>query len=146
MLHFKPSKLASLALTGLIAVFTLVSAAPRPAIAADVPRLAASDLFVDLDKYVGKPVVLESMHVFGANNDGALAASGGVTFSLSSQGMDRETLRLLFTKMPRRRQRVRRVRTHLARNPNRRQNAFPSSKECTYRTLDYMPDATTNLG
>ena len=94
MLHFKASKLASLALTGLITAYTLFSAAPGPAIAADVPRLAASDLFVDLDKYVGQSVVLESVHVYGADNEGALAESEGVTFFLSSRGMDRETIRL----------------------------------------------------
>ena len=57
-------------------------------------RAAASDLFVDLDQYVGRSVVVESEHVYGADNEGALATSGGVTFLISSEGIAEETMKL----------------------------------------------------
>jgi hypothetical protein len=57
--------------------------------------ISGADLFVDLDKYVGKEVVLENVEVYAASNDGAGAKSSGVTFSLKWQGADRETLRKL---------------------------------------------------
>jgi hypothetical protein len=51
-------------------------------------------VLVDLDTFIGKEVILTDARIFAANNEGALVKSGGVAFSISSEGIDRETFRL----------------------------------------------------
>jgi hypothetical protein len=53
------------------------------------------DLFVDLDQYAGKQVLLTDGQVVFATGDGALVKSGGVTFELVPDGIDRETFRYI---------------------------------------------------
>jgi hypothetical protein len=65
------------------------------ALAAPAHAITGADLFVDLQQYIGKEVVLEDVEVYGADNDGARAKASGVTFGLSWQGADRETMRQL---------------------------------------------------
>jgi hypothetical protein len=60
-------------------------------------RLRGADLFVDLDKYVGKEVLLADGEAIGADNDGFLIKAGAVTFKASTEGIDRETFRFILT-------------------------------------------------
>ena len=60
-------------------------------------RLRGADLFVDLDKYVGKEVLLADGEAIGADNDGFLIRAGAVTFKVSTEGIDRETFRFILT-------------------------------------------------
>jgi hypothetical protein len=57
------------------------------------PAVTSADLFIDLDKYVGKEVILTDARVHDAGNSGAFANSGGVYFWISPEGIDRETFR-----------------------------------------------------
>jgi hypothetical protein len=57
------------------------------------PAISGPDLLVDLDQFVGKEVILEHTEVHGADNDGALVKSDGVTFKISTDGIDPETFR-----------------------------------------------------
>ena len=66
-------------------------------IASAQPAVTGADLLVDLDQYIGKEVILMDVRVYGADNDGALAQSKGVTFKISNQGIDRETFRRFLT-------------------------------------------------
>jgi tetratricopeptide (TPR) repeat protein len=66
-----------------------------PQVSEPVPRLSGADLLVDLNKYVGRPVVLLDGNVFGANNSFALVRSGGATFSINTEGIEPETFRFI---------------------------------------------------
>ena len=55
--------------------------------------VTGADLLVDLDTFIGKEVILTDVEVYGSNNRGALVASGGATFQISAEGIDRETFR-----------------------------------------------------
>src|SRR5205814_8123167 len=57
------------------------------------PKLNGADLFVDIKEYVGREVLLTGARIYGASNSGALAEASGVTFKLSTDEIDRETLR-----------------------------------------------------
>jgi hypothetical protein len=54
-----------------------------------------NDLFVDVDRYIGKEVVLRDGTVFDADNSGFLIKAGSVTFKAYNTGIDRETLRFI---------------------------------------------------
>jgi hypothetical protein len=76
---------ASLMIAGLPAGF---------AAAQQQPTLTGADLFVDLDRYIGKEVILTGGEVFDADNDGAFLRSGGATFRIIAENIDRETFRV----------------------------------------------------
>jgi len=60
------------------------------------PRIVGADLFIDLALYVQRPVVLTDGRVIGASNQSAQIAqikTGGVTFWMSGEGIDRESFR-----------------------------------------------------
>jgi hypothetical protein len=80
-------------ITGQWIVAVLVGAA----LAQEVPRLSGADLFVDFERYSGKPIVLLNADVFGADNSGALARSGGATFKIDGASADRESFRYFLT-------------------------------------------------
>ena len=79
-------------MTRMLSVGVTCALMSSPALAATC--VAASDLFVDLDQYVGQSVIVEGMEVHGADTDGAIADSQGVTFRISTKGIDKETMRL----------------------------------------------------
>jgi len=68
-----------------------------PGLTQDIKRVRGADLFTDLQEYAGKPVILTDGLVFGATNSGALVTTGDVTFSISVQGIDRESFRFFLT-------------------------------------------------
>jgi len=63
----------------------------------ELKRVRGADLFIDLQQYAGKQVVLLDSQVFNISNHGGNLTSGGANFYLSSEGMDRETFRFLLT-------------------------------------------------
>jgi hypothetical protein len=64
--------------------------APAPS---NVPHLVGADLFIDLEQYVGKQVVITDARVYAASNSGAYVEAGTVHFKISTKGIDRETFR-----------------------------------------------------
>ncbi len=60
-------------------------------------RLRGPDLFVDLDNFVGKEVLLIDGTAYAADNDGFLIKAGAVTFKAITEGINRETLRFVLT-------------------------------------------------
>lgn len=71
---------------------------PPPALAQEpIPRVKAVDLFVDLDKYVGKQVALIDGTVNTMSTSFGAIVSGGVRFYLSLEDIDRESLRFLLS-------------------------------------------------
>lgn len=56
-------------------------------------RLDGANLLVDIRDHIGKEVILTGGKVFGADNSGALVRSGGATFKLSTEEIDKETFR-----------------------------------------------------
>jgi hypothetical protein len=78
--------------------------APCAQIEATVPtstqapkRLIGADLFVDLQKYVCKQVILMDGEVFDASDRGGLIETPGATFDINVEGIDRESLRYFLT-------------------------------------------------
>ena len=60
-------------------------------------RIVGADLFIDIDLYWHRPVVLTDGRVFGATNQYALITTGGATFSISVEGIDRESFRFFLS-------------------------------------------------
>ena len=57
----------------------LLGAILAPALAQEPPRIKGADLFVDLQQYVGKQVILTDAKVWSASNTGAFIYAGAVT-------------------------------------------------------------------
>jgi hypothetical protein len=74
----------------LISLVSALLAAALPAIAQDV--VSGEDVFVDLDQYAGKRILIEG-GVYGADNNGAQMIGGAVNFIISYDGMDKATMR-----------------------------------------------------
>ena len=74
-----------------------IAMATVPTSAQEPKRLIGADLFIDLQEYVGKQVILIDGEVFGADDKGALIKAGGVTFNLSVEDIDRESFRFFLT-------------------------------------------------
>jgi hypothetical protein len=60
-------------------------------------RLNGADLFVDLEQYVGKQVILVDAGVVGATDSGAFVRAGGVMFYVNGKDIDRETFQFFLT-------------------------------------------------
>jgi tetratricopeptide (TPR) repeat protein len=59
------------------------------------PRIVGADLYIDLARYTGRPVILTDGGVVGANNSFALIQAGAVTFKIITDGIDSESFRFL---------------------------------------------------
>src|SRR5690242_7041692 len=57
------------------------------------PHLDGADLFIDVDQYVGKPVVLTNCEIYGAGNNGAILNCHSTYFKVTTDGIDRESFR-----------------------------------------------------
>ena len=57
------------------------------------PRIAGADLYIDLGQYIGRTVILTDGTVQGASNYGALISAHGVSFKITTVGIDRESFR-----------------------------------------------------
>jgi TPR repeat protein len=68
-----------------------------PTSAQEPKRLIGADLFIDLQKYVCKKVILMDGEVFGASDKGGLIKTPGTTFDIDVEGIDRESLRYFLT-------------------------------------------------
>lgn len=60
---------------------------------ADIPRLVGPDVFIDAAKYQDKQIVITDGYIFAASSDLVMLKTGGVTFYVSTDDMDRESLR-----------------------------------------------------
>jgi hypothetical protein len=56
-------------------------------------HIDGADLFIDLDQYAGKPVVLTDCTIYGAGNDGAILNCHSTYFKVTTDGIDRESFR-----------------------------------------------------
>ena len=74
-------------------ITALITASVGVSAALAQPAVTGADLLVDLEQFIGKEVILIDAEVFSADNRGALAKSGGATFRISAEGIDRETFR-----------------------------------------------------
>jgi TPR repeat protein len=68
-----------------------------PTSAQEPKRFIGADLFIDLQEYVCKQVILTDGEVFGAHDKGGLIKAGGITFSMSVEDIDRESFRFFLT-------------------------------------------------
>ena len=73
----------------------LTSIAMLTSLATSAYAISGADLLIDLDKWAGKEVYVTNVQVYGANNLGALGTASGVTFKITTQGIDKETFRRL---------------------------------------------------
>jgi tetratricopeptide (TPR) repeat protein len=71
----------------------VVQAQQLPTSSESPPRIAGADLYIDLDKYIGRPVVLTDGYVYGANTNGAQIRAGGTNWKMTTDGIDRESFR-----------------------------------------------------
>jgi len=60
-------------------------------------RLNGADLFIDLDRYVGKQVILVDAGVAGATNSEAFVRAGRVMFYVNGKDIDREAFQFFLT-------------------------------------------------
>jgi hypothetical protein len=76
-----------------------IAMATVPASAQEPKRLIGADLFIDLQEYVGKQVILIDGTVWGASENGAIIKAGGVAVTLwmSVEDIDRESFRFFLT-------------------------------------------------
>jgi Sel1 repeat len=68
-----------------------------PTSAQEPKRLTGADLFIDLQEYVCKQVILTDGEVFSAGNSYALIKAGGITFNMIIEDIDRESFRFFLT-------------------------------------------------
>jgi hypothetical protein len=57
--------------------------------------VSGNNLLVDLDNWAGKEVYLTNVRIFATDNNGALGTTSGVTFKITTRGIDKETFRRL---------------------------------------------------
>ena len=60
-------------------------------------RLNGTELFIDLEQYVGKQVILVDAGVAGATNSGAFVRAGRVMFYVNGKDVDREAFQFFLT-------------------------------------------------
>ena len=70
---------------------TVVASAQEP------KRLNGADLFVDLEQYVGRQVILVDAGVAGANNNGAFVRAGPVMFYVNGKDIDQEAFQFFLS-------------------------------------------------
>ena len=56
-------------------------------------RVKGADLFIDMQQYIGKQVILTNGNVFAAGTEYAYVRAGGVSFYMSVDGIDKESFR-----------------------------------------------------
>jgi hypothetical protein len=88
-----PKHLSSTAMPVAIAVlcFTATAVAQEP------NRLSGADLFVDLEQYVGRQVILVDAGVAGATNSGAYVRAGPVMFYVNGKDIDQEAFQFFLS-------------------------------------------------
>jgi hypothetical protein len=84
--------------TAPVAVAAVRAVAAVPAVFSNrtsASAISGADLLIDLDKWAGKEVYLTDVRVHGADNNGALGRAAGVTYKITTKGIDKETHRML---------------------------------------------------
>jgi hypothetical protein len=80
-----------------VAIIIGIAVTPA-AVASAQEAIEGVDLFIDMEKYIGRQVLLTDGHVFGADSESILVHAGmgdPVLFVLSVNDIDRETFRYL---------------------------------------------------
>jgi hypothetical protein len=58
-----------------------------------IKQVTGADLFIDLDQYVGKPVIVTDCEIYGTSNSGAILNCHSTYFYVTTDGIDRESFR-----------------------------------------------------
>ena len=90
-----PKHLSSTAIPVAIAVLCFMATAV--ASAQEPNRLSGADLFVDLEQYVGRQVILVDAGVAGATNSGAFVRAGPVMFYVNGKDIDQEAFQFFLS-------------------------------------------------
>ena len=88
--HLSPTA-TPVAIAALWFMATAVASAQEP------KRLNGADLFVDLEQYVGRQVILVDAGVAGATNSGAFVRAGPVMFYVNGTDIDQEAFQFFLS-------------------------------------------------
>jgi hypothetical protein len=87
----RPKHLSPVAIAALWFMATAVASAQEP------KRLNGADLFVDLEQYVGRQVILVDAGIAGATNSGAFVRAGPVMFYVNGKDIDQEAFQFFLS-------------------------------------------------